>query len=202
MMATATLTANTNIAVDSHVDKEYLASRDERRSNVTATVHGRHQAARRLEEQRKVLWGDNHVHVAPKWTRHAEDYVNPHLLEHEREPIAPRYGPDSVPSRLMPHGSDRCKCSFCIAPHAGKKGSFRRETQAGIKYVVTGLRQKGPLSEWDREGENDLHSSERLNPWGFEEAFKAPPAAELDLLAMAKPAKVKRGSECISHQFA
>lgn len=185
---------------DNHlVDQEYLTSRDHRRSNVTETVHGRHRAARRLEEQRKVLWSAHtNFEVAPKWTRHAEEYINPHLLEHEREPIAPRYGADSVPSRLMPN-SERCRCSWCLEPLAAKKATLRRETQAVVKSVVSGSTsaRKGQWVDWDWTGENDSFAVEHGDEWG-QAVDKPAPVAQVDLLAMAKPAKAKRRT--IAHQ--
>lgn len=182
------------------IDRDAMKGQLERRSNITATLKTRARHQREFKQYQNSLWtfpsGD--VQFAPKWTRHQEDYINPHLLKHERPIIAPRYGPDAACRKVTARDA-KCRCSYCLTL-AQDQESQKRESEKGLKKVVEQGRRrvrntnnKAPWADWDMNGFDCPYSYDGDSDWlrDYEEDKQAR-AVQIDLLAMARPAKGKK----------
>jgi len=185
-------------------ERDDAKHRAQRRQVVQAAAVARATNQRRHDNTQSAINGFPFPEtiVAPKWRRHQEDYINPHLLPHERDPIAPRYGPDSVCQRLRARDDlKKCSCSYCV-PALHKRAEVKREAEIALKKVVAGPGggqalpprfKKGPWADWDWNGQNDPYAYDGDQDWMLDyQLDKSAPHATLDLLSMAKPAKGRK----------
>ncbi|KIM28167.1 hypothetical protein M408DRAFT_8859 [Serendipita vermifera MAFF 305830] len=199
-----TTTVNTNVATE-HDDAKHRAQRRHYAQATAATraTNQRHYDRNQSEFNTTLFGSEAPTTVAPKWRRHQEDYINPHLLPHERDPIAPRYGPDSVCKRLRPTDERvYCSCSYCV-PALHKRGEEKRQANVALKRIVLnnpgyGRAQmagasRGPWADWDWNGHDDPRSYDGDDDWRLDyQTDKRAPQATVDLLSIAKPAKGKK----------
>jgi len=178
------------------IDRDAMKRQLERRANITATIKTRARHQREFKQSQNILGSNVQVQFAPKWTRHQEDYINPHLLEHERPVIAPRYGPDAACRKVRARG-DKCRCSFCLT-HAQAQESQKRESEKDLKRVVEPARpgvrngsKRAPWADWNMHAFDCPYDGDPDRLREYDEDKQAP-IAQIDLLAMARPAKGKK----------
>lgn len=183
--------------VSYEINREDARHQYDRRAHVTGTIKARERNQRQNDKARSIWFYPNSpdLEVAPKYTRHQEEYINPHLLEHERPIIAPRYGPNSVCKNFRPRPV-KCRCDFCLST-AQTNENKRREAAIALNKVVgpvrAGVRKGAPFPDWDTSSFNCPHSYDGDIDWMRDYGDDKPaPPAQLDLMAMAKPAKKKK----------
>ncbi|PVF92557.1 hypothetical protein CPB86DRAFT_717246 [Serendipita vermifera] len=164
----------------------------EKRACINQTVHLQKRNQRTFDKTPVFPFPTPDMVIHPKWRRHHEDYVNPHLLPHERDPVAPRYGQDLPSQRVMPKGfglpGSKCRCEWCLTAHT-KNADALREANKELKKLTAGGVKRGPHADWDWNGRDDPYAYDD-HDWMLDYADdKAAPEATLDLLAIAKPAK-------------
>ena len=185
------------------VERDDAKHRVERRQTANTVSHKQALHARQ-QRKRDVFTGVPVVlEIAPKWRRHQEDYINPHLLPHERDPVAPRYGPDSVCKRLRStnDGQLKCSCEYCV-PTGHLRVKEKQEIDMALRKVLAspgsgrarvGTSGKGPWVDWDWNGQNDPYACTSDDDWRLDyQVDKCAPAPTVDLLSMAKPAKGRK----------
>ncbi|KAG8761334.1 hypothetical protein FRC14_004739 [Serendipita sp. 396] len=174
-----------------------------RQSHATTISNSRRKNQRALDAQSRALWhADAELVVMPKYRRDQEDYVNPHLQPHEQPALPPRWVGDAVPQHSMPMGS-RCRCSWCTKSKASQKLDTERGLQNGLKRVTAdsrGFYRRPNCPDWDwsyfdtrAEFRADLDVYLQYESARLRAADKpASSTVQVDLLAIAKPAKPKR----------
>ncbi|KAG8829759.1 hypothetical protein FRC17_006094 [Serendipita sp. 399] len=144
-------------------------------------------------EQRTMLAPDTDLVVMPKYRRDQEDYVNPHLKPEEQPALPPRWVGDAVPRHSRPVNA-RCRCSWCTGKPSQRLDDGRT-LQEGLKNVAgRGYFKQGRCPDWDWNGRDDPFAYDGDSDWmrHFEEDKPASSTVQVDLLAIAKPAKAKR----------
>ncbi|KAG8878735.1 hypothetical protein FRC20_006412 [Serendipita sp. 405] len=171
-----------------------------RQSHATVTANSRRKNLRALDAQRHALWyADAELVVMPKYRRDQEDYVNPHLQPHEQPALPPRWVGDAAPQHSMPHHAmatgSHCRCSWCGKNKVSQTLDTNRVLQEGLKRVAgKGFYKRGKCPDWDWNGIDDPYAYDGDLDWMrfFEEDKPATSTVQVDLLAIAKPAKAKR----------
>lgn len=156
---------------------------------------------RRLRAQTRMIWGcfsgRPNLEFAPKWTRHSESHANPHLRPDEREPMAPKYGFDAIPRRYI-SPKDSCGCECCTIWDWSREEHERRRAQRQMTLALkraanhTSAVWRDRCIDWDWNGWDDPFAYDGDDDWRLDyQADKSAPLVEIDLWAMAKPAKVR-----------
>lgn len=196
-MATTAIATTSTTFFDQEANRQAF----ERKGHVTQTFKSRARNQREFRHAEAEKWntvgGTVAIQVAPKWRRHQEDYINPHLLEHERPIIAPRYSADA-PCRNVRARDSKCRCDFCMTSRQTQESEKRSAEKALQKFVApgrAGVRNagKGPWADWDVNGFDCPYSYDGDQDWLIDyEDDKQAPTAQIDLMAIAKPAKGKK----------
>jgi len=204
------MTSVDTIPTVTHIDTSIIAERDDakyriqRRKVVDADAH-KHVSNKRQYKREADVYAYSYMNplalqVAPKWRKNQEDYINPHLLPHERDPIAPRYGADAVCRRLRATPDDlklRCSCEYCV-PAGHLRIQDRREINLALRKVVAapgsrrsfqGKSVHGAWADWDWRDQDDNSDEDRTQDYQVD---KRTPEPTVDLLSIAKPAKGRK----------